>query len=189
MEREQLKKEIRELAEKIKAGDAADAEALLSDVAQLYEKAVLLRHFPEEIKKAETDEKTEEKKNKAEEKRPAPADLFSMEDMSVAAQSETPPAPKSEEKKKPEESVAEKLSHKKIGDLKSFIGINEKFRFINELFDGNMKEYTVAVDQINSFISFEEAEPYLADIKEMYKWSDENAIAANFIELVKRRFS
>ena len=34
MEREQLKKEIRELAEKIKAGDAADAEALLSDVAQ-----------------------------------------------------------------------------------------------------------------------------------------------------------
>lgn len=91
-------------------------------------------------------------------------------------------------KKKADESVAEKLQRNKITELKSAIGINEKFQFINELFDGNMKEYTVAIDQLNSFHSFAEAESYLANLQKVYKWNPDNLIVSTFEELIQRRF-
>jgi hypothetical protein len=90
---------------------------------------------------------------------------------------------------KKEESVAEKLQHNKITDLKASIGINEKFQFINELFEGNMKEYNVAVDQINSFSSHSEAESYISNLENVYKWQADNHIAEGFKELVERRFA
>lgn len=96
---------------------------------------------------------------------------------------------KKEPKQKTAESVAEKLQHNKITDLKSSIGINEKFQFINELFEGNMKEYNVAVDQINSFSSHSQAESYISNLETVYKWKPDNQIADNFKELVERRFA
>ena len=206
MERQQLIKEIEILAERIKMNVSADVNSLLADVTRLYEMVVLLKHFSEEIKT-----NTESippptvipKEEKVLEKSQMSRDLFSEEAISAPVQkeipdtvkTETPPAaPKKETlkepaKKKTKESVAEKLLHNKITDLKAAIGINEKFQFINELFDGNMKEYTVAIDQINNFSSFSEAETYLANLKEMYKWDTENAVALNFEELVQRRLS
>ena len=112
-----------------------------------------------------------------------------MQDLPTSLAAPKKETSKEPAKKKTKESVAEKLLHNKITDLKAAIGINEKFQFINELFDGNMKEYTVAIDQINNFSSFSEAETYLANLKEMYKWDTENAVALNFEELVQRRLS
>ena len=92
-------------------------------------------------------------------------------------------------KKTADETMAEKLQHKRIADLKAAIGINEKFQFINELFEGNMKEYNCAVDQVNSFSSHAEAESYIANLKDVYKWQPDNHIAESFMELVERRFA
>ena len=206
MERQQLIKEIEILIERIKMNVSADVNSLLADVTRLYEMVVLLKHFPEEIQT-----NTESippptvipKEEKVLEKSQMSRDLFSEEAISAPVQkeipdtvkTETPPAaPKKETLKEPaknktKESVSEKLQYNKIADLKAAIGINEKFQFINELFDGNMKEYTVAIDQINNFSSFSEAETYLANLKEMYKWDTENAVALNFEELVQRRLS
>jgi hypothetical protein len=133
-----------------------------------------------------------------EEKPQATLDLFSTEENIRPNKNEEPvttsaPAAKKEtakpSRKKTEESVAEKLQHKRIADLKAAIGINEKFQFINELFDGNMKEYTVAVDQVNSFSSFDEAESYIANLESVYKWDPDNHIAGSFKELIERRFA
>ena len=180
MEREHLIKEIHDLAERIKTNASDNADLLLTDVAHLYEMVILLKHLPEETKaEAKVEEKATAKSNEA-------LDLFS------AAISPEPVREKPAEKvttKKTDESVVEKLSHKKINDLKSVIGINEKFQFINELFDGNMKEYTVALDQINNFSSTNEANNYLANLKEMYKWDSDNSIAKQFTELVERKFA
>ena len=178
MEREHLIKEIHDLAERIKTNASTNADLLLTDVAHLYEMVILLKHFPKEVT-----ERTAPKVEVKEEIKSVEAlDLFS------AAIS---PEPVKEKPfvKKIDESVVEKLSHKKITDLKSVIGINEKFQFINELFDGNMKEYTVALDQINNFSSTNEANNYLANLKEMYKWDSENSIAKQFTELVERKFA
>lgn len=185
MEREHLIKEIQDISERI-GHNASDADLLLTDVAHLYEMVILLKHFPEEVKT--NGEMKEEKVNvevKEEKKNAEPLDLFSL--VEIPDPSKEKPAEKIAVKKV-EESVVEKISHKKISDLKSVIGINEKFQFINELFDGNMKEYTVALDQINNFSTLGEAVNYLVNLKEMYKWNSENPIASNFEELVQRRF-
>ncbi|MBI3500876.1 MAG: hypothetical protein HY063_03695 [Bacteroidetes bacterium] len=189
MEREHLIKEIQDISERIR-NNASDADSLLTDVAHLYEMVILLKHLPEEVKTNGTI-KTErvEVKVEIEKKTTEPLDLFSVAETSepvVETANEKPE--KKIVAKKSEESVTEKISHKKISDLKSVIGINEKFQFINELFDGNMKEYTVALDQINNFSTLGDAVNYLANLKEMYKWNSENPIASNFEELVQRRF-
>src|SRR3990172_10794330 len=204
MEREHIIKEIYDLAERIKA-NTSDTDSLLTDVAHLYEMVILLKHLPEEvntngqsspviseylpIQKEETKDKS--LRTPSEEKPQVTMDLFSVEINHASEKIETPlpaPTPKaSPSQKKMDESVAEKLQHKKIFDLKSVIGINEKFQFINELFEGSMNEYNVALDQINNFSSLGEAVNYLANLKEMYKWNPDNPIAINFEELVQRR--
>lgn len=75
-----------------------------------------------------------------------------------------------------------------LHDVRNFIGINEKFQFINELFHGNMNEYNVAINQINSFEKESEIEYYLTKLKEVYKWDDENPQVLSFAETIKKRF-
>ncbi|MEK6614782.1 MAG: hypothetical protein AABZ32_01525 [Bacteroidota bacterium] len=198
----EIKKEIYELAKKI--SEAHSDDDLLAIARELHEKSVLLKHSsaaepqvvvkPEEqiIGIAEESIKPDSHSVIAEKKQVA-IDLFSSE--TVYAERSAPKELKEIKKKSdPDgkigagESVAEKLQHKKIADLKASIGINEKFQFINELFEGNMKEYNVAIDQINRFISHSEAVSYIANLQEVYKWKEDNLIATNFHELVKRRF-
>jgi len=210
--KEEIKQEIQKLAKKISETNSEDT--LLEVARELYENSVLLKHMdgiqpaaPKIESKKEEPIVIEEKPVKPESpkketlfKEPA-IDLFSSEPASAEVSpepvTEKPVAkePKTAKKKSDPpatqsgESVGEKLQHKKITDLKASIGINEKFQFINELFEGNMKEYNVAIDQINNFTEHEDAENYIADLQEMYKWNKENPIAANFLELVQRRFA
>ncbi len=213
--KDEIKHEIYDLAQKVSR--ASSEKFLLETAREIYELAALLKHAPKDeapaVAKQEekpalvSDDST---KPEAQPAKQATIDLFSAE-VPETTQAEAPSAPtqpepqpqpqpiqvapekivskeKKEPKKKNAESVAEKLQHNKISDLKSAIGINEKFQFINELFEGNMKEYTVAVDQVNSFSTHAEAESYLANLQDIYKWEDENSIVGNFKELVQRRF-
>jgi len=43
--------------------------------------------------------------------------------------------------------VADKLHRNPIKDLKAAIGINEKFLFVNKLFEGNLQNYSAAIAQ------------------------------------------
>ena len=201
--KEEIIQEIQKLAKKISEANSEDT--LLESTRELYEKSILLKHIDDFSQASPKIESPKEEKIIIEEK-PAPLkketlskepaiDLFSSESASSGVSSE-PTAekavakePKTPKKKSEEESVGEKLLHKKITDLKASIGINEKFQFINELFEGNMKEYNVAVNQINNFTSYEDVENYLADLRDVYKWNNENPIAVNFLDLVQRRFA
>ncbi len=205
--KEEIKQEIYKLAKKFSETNSEDA--LLELARELHEKSILLKHTDNIFQTSPEIESTKEEKIIIEEKsiKPEPPkkeilskessiDLFSSESISAEvsheAISEKPlqKETKASKKKSEEESVGEKLFNKKITNLKASIGINEKFQFINELFEGNMKEYNVAVDQINNFSEYADAEKYIADLKDMYKWNEneENPIAKNFIDLVQRRF-
>lgn len=202
--KEEIKKDIYELAKKISEVNSDD-DKLLESARELHEKAVLLKYVfnaaPQEIKQekqnvVEFPIKSEFEQIHTEKKQGIPVtsqvniDLFSSDPVSTTASVKKPSVKTVKEvKKKSEESVVEKLQHKKITDLKASIGINERFQFINELFEGNMKEYTVAIDQINSFSSLTEAESYIAKLEEVYKWNPDNQIAENFKELMERRFA
>jgi len=74
-----------------------------------------------------------------------------------------------------------------VTDIHTLIGINEKFQFINDLFDDTVNEYNAAINQLNNYNSFTEAESYLNSIKEIYKWDNDNLIVKKFIAIIKRK--
>jgi hypothetical protein len=94
-------------------------------------------------------------------------------------------------KPKPEkerEKTQNKPFRKPIADLKAAIGINDKFRFINELFDGNATEFNIALNQINSCTGYEDADTYITNIRSIYKWDQDKEVVVLFLDLVERRF-
>ena len=85
--------------------------------------------------------------------------------------------------------VADKLHRNPIKDLKAAIGINEKFLFINQLFDGNLQDYSSAVEKINSMNDFNAAKQVAAELASQMNWDVNNEHVKNFMELVERRFA
>jgi hypothetical protein len=68
------------------------------------------------------------------------------------------------------------------------VGINDKFRFINELFLQNSSEYNIAIEQINNLSTWTEGEIYLNSLKNIYGWKENNEAVKYFYGLVKKRF-
>jgi len=85
-------------------------------------------------------------------------------------------------------SLADRMQLKPISDLKSAIGLNDKFQFINELFEGSSDRYTEAVNLLNSCIGIKEAEMLLADLKSRYSWNDQNQVWKKLREFIVRRY-
>lgn len=81
--------------------------------------------------------------------------------------------------------LASKLQNKPVQDLKKAIGINDKFQFIRELFEGNAEMFASVLDHLNSLSSFDEAYRY---INEQFSWDEEDAVVMKFLELVNRRY-
>jgi len=86
-------------------------------------------------------------------------------------------------------SVAAHLQHKPISDLKKAIGLNEKFLFINQLFDGNLQVYNQVIDHINICPNKEAAEEYIQNtLVQQFGWDIQNTSCRLFLEMVERRF-
>jgi ElaB/YqjD/DUF883 family membrane-anchored ribosome-binding protein len=88
-------------------------------------------------------------------------------------------------KVKVEEEVKE--SQKNLTDIA--VGINDKFRFINELFKQNNSEYNIAVEQLNALKTWNDTEIYLNSLKALYEWKDNSEVASYFFSLIKKRFN
>jgi hypothetical protein len=87
--------------------------------------------------------------------------------------------------------LSEKLSAAPILDLKTAMGINERFLIISELFKGNKAQYDDAVETLNSFSDFEQAKNYISRILvPEFDWTNEKKInqAKIFIKKVRRRY-
>jgi hypothetical protein len=82
--------------------------------------------------------------------------------------------------------VAQKMEHTPIPDLKRAITLNQRFQFSKELFKGNNQEYEVAIDRLNN-TSREEALRQLEQLKSKYVWNNESQVTQDFIELIERR--
>jgi hypothetical protein len=85
-------------------------------------------------------------------------------------------------------SIAARMQRKPISDLRSAIGINEKFLFINELFKGNMQQYNKTLDELNDFKSLQGAQTYLLELKVEYQWDEVSQAFKKLREFVERRF-
>jgi hypothetical protein len=68
------------------------------------------------------------------------------------------------------------------------IGINDKFRFINELFTQNSSEYHAAVEQLSTLNNWHDSQAYLKSLTNVYGWKDDNEVVKYFYGLVRKRF-
>ena len=68
------------------------------------------------------------------------------------------------------------------------IGLNDKFRFMNDLFSQNSSEYNIALEQLNTLNTWDEAEIYLNSLKNVYEWNEKEEVVKYFFAVVKKRF-
>lgn len=94
-----------------------------------------------------------------------------------------------ERNKAEDNSLASRLRKSKITDLKASIGLNERFLFANELFNGNMEAFNRALNELNHIDSKDGADYFInMQLKERYSWNDESEVTLRFLDLVERRF-
>ncbi len=81
-----------------------------------------------------------------------------------------------------------KIQKPPISDIKSAIGINDKFQFINELFAGSAEEFNDSIQRLNTFESAEKAVLYFVNLEQKFSWKEGNEAAKRLAELVERRY-
>ena len=87
-----------------------------------------------------------------------------------------------------ERSFAPKIPGARIENLKMAIPINDKFMFINDLFDGNLREYNETIEALNGFKTIEQAAEYLDLMRRKNFWNTGSTAFLKLKELVERRF-
>lgn len=188
-----------------------ELELILHKIEKLYQKSIVFNHLntvqpatrviadkketpaplvaaeKQEVKAIEVPAPEPEKKVE-----PKPVDLFGTE--------LTPPAEKPKQEKKTEKKEEKKEEKKQeiplakiqrpaITDIRSAIGINDKFQFANELFGGEMQEYEIAIQQLNTAETMESASEYFMSLQQLYNWNNEHETVKRLFDLVERRYS
>lgn len=117
-----------------------------------------------------------------------PLDLFGTISLADKLKSDTPSLNDKITAGKNDRSLADRMQLKPISDLRAAIGLNEKFQFINELFEGSSERYTEAMHLLNSCTGSSQAELLFADLKSRYKWDDNNPVFKKLHEFIVRRY-
>lgn len=89
---------------------------------------------------------------------------------------------------KSDHTLADKIKLTPLRDIKAAIGINEKFQFINELFEGSGELYNEAIALLNNCSSAFAANQLFADYQRRNNWDAENRAFLKFKEYVERRY-
>lgn len=87
---------------------------------------------------------------------------------------------------KQDEVIASVMHNKPISDIGTAIGINDKFYFIRELFNGDTRAYQDTIKRLNSSASLGEAMRILDENTVM--GSDPSA-QSSFVDIVRRKFN
>lgn len=91
---------------------------------------------------------------------------------------------------KPGETIGSQYQHKPISSIHSFISLNHKFIFINQLFKGDATAYHQAIEELEKAPSFDQAKDLMNRVyASQYKWRDVADEADDFYEIVRRRFN
>lgn len=80
--------------------------------------------------------------------------------------------------------VASKLQSKPIEDIGAAIGLNERFLFTNELFNGDSSQYNQIINKLNEAANFNEAYNYLF---QNFDWDMDSEVVQKLLELVRRK--
>ena len=85
-------------------------------------------------------------------------------------------------------SLASVLQKKAITDLVSAIDLNDRFLFLNELFNSNMEKYNKAIRMLNCFSTLIGAKTYMSELQIELQWDCESDAYKKLNNLIERRF-
>lgn len=195
----QLSERITERIENIPNGfRAIDKDALLSDIRDLYDAVLDLEPSTEITSPQQVEAVTEPEPTPVAEPEP-------VAEVLPAPEPEPTPEPVAEvvepiEEPKPafseaavtetvvdEGTLAGKLNQKPISDLRSGIPLNEKFGFIQNLFQNNASDYGDAILKMNSAAEQDEALSHFDTIASRKGWDAENPQVRTLRTYVERR--
>ncbi len=85
--------------------------------------------------------------------------------------------------------ITEQVNTQVITDLKQAITLNDKLLYIKDLFNGYNLAYSEAIEILNRFTTFEEADKFLnRNYAAKNNWESKQATADKFYALLKRRY-
>jgi hypothetical protein len=85
--------------------------------------------------------------------------------------------------------IADKFDLPAIKDLKSAINLNDKLLYVKDLFNGYSMAYGEAIEILNRFNKFEEADNFLKNnYVKKNDWESKQATADKFYTLLRRRY-
>lgn len=84
--------------------------------------------------------------------------------------------------------LVDRIGKTTITSLKSAISINDKFQFINDLFDGSMPRYNRFIQKLDDSEGLEHAENTLHEMQIALEWSDDNSAFVMLMDYLHRRF-
>lgn len=85
-------------------------------------------------------------------------------------------------------SLAARLQSQTVRNLRSAIGINDKFLFVNELFGGSMEKYNRSIENLDDVKTLNGALIYLNELRIELQWNSNNEAYTKLLELVHRKF-
>lgn len=84
-------------------------------------------------------------------------------------------------------SIADMHEHQKIESLSNGITLNQRFMFVNVLFDGDVAKFNNTVVEIDGLVNLDEAKHYL-DTR-FVNWNEAAHEVEEFMKILERRFS
>lgn len=88
-----------------------------------------------------------------------------------------------------DDSLSAKFAGAKIETLVGAFGLNEKLRYINDLFDGSSELFSDAVKLLDSQANLESAKVKLSELTREHSWDSEKESVIEFITFVNRRYA
>ena len=110
--------------------------------------------------------------------KPEEIDLFATEESAMSIKL----------KEARERTFSPRIPSDRIENLKTAIIINDKFMFINELFEGNLREYNETIETLNGFKTLDQAADYLDLMRKKNFWNTGSVAFKKLKELVERKF-
>lgn len=87
---------------------------------------------------------------------------------------------------------ADAMAHYSVVKIRTLIGVfglNERLRFINELFDGSSEDFSEAIKKLDTFESIEEASGTIDHLAATHLWDAGEEAVQEFIIVLKRRYA
>jgi len=116
-----------------------------------------------------------------------PADLFASATLADKLKTDTPSLNDTITGKN-DLTVADRMKLKPVSDLRTAIGLNDKFQLINELFKGSAEEYNRTLEKLNTCSDSADAYKLLFSLMREFQWDDESPAFLKLQEFVVRRY-